>query len=139
MQSHILFLFKNFDICSSWIFVLILIFCKLRENTIYLVYCFWHLLEFCPRGACGTWLTLFPAVHGSPASPGPCGPCPRALQAGRPGGVPCGFSSSGPLGVNGSTSLILSFLICYRDHSCCCNTGCWEDSVSYSQACSSEP
>lgn len=73
-----------------------------------------HLLEFCCRGEWGTWLTLFPALHGSPPTPGPCSPCPWALQAGRPGGVPCGFLSSEPLGVNGSTSLILSFLICYR-------------------------
>lgn len=54
--------------CSSWIFALILIFCKLRENTIYLVYCFWHLLEFCPRSEHGTWLTLFLALPGSPSS-----------------------------------------------------------------------
>ena len=55
VQSHILFLFKNFDICSSWIFVLILIFKNIAlENSFILITEFFVFflspLKFCTQG-----------------------------------------------------------------------------------------
>ena len=42
----LLLLLKALIFCSSWIFVLIFVFCKLHENTIYLVYCYCISLNF---------------------------------------------------------------------------------------------
>ena len=87
-QPCYLSVFKALIFCSSWIFALILIFCKSHENITYLVYCFWRPLKFCTTGECCTCLTLVLDLLGPPPTPGPWGPSPWTLQAGRAGGVP---------------------------------------------------